>query len=87
MKEAEMKEFILYRGKRLIWLPPIRFFFSNEKGPRGMFRTIVAHFGPPGTPRKRALFQERGRKRMKELGEVTFMKEWMKALLVAVILV
>ena len=75
-----MKEFTLYRGKRLIWLPPIRFFFSNEKGPRGMFWTKMAQNGPPGTPRKRALFQERGRKRMKEWGEVTFMKEWVKAL-------
>ena len=75
-----MKEFILYRGKRLIWLPPIRFFFSIEKGSRGMFWTEMAHFGPPGTPQKRALFQERGRKRMKEWGEVTFMKEWVKAL-------
>ena len=80
LKEAEMKEFTLYRGKRLIWPAAIRFFFSNEKGPRGMFRTIVAHFGPPGTPRKRALFQERGRKRMKEWDKVTFMKEWVKAL-------
>ena len=62
------------------------FFFVLPKGPGGMFWTVVAHFGPPGTPRKRTLFQERGRKRMKELGEVTFMKEGMKALLVAVVL-
>ena len=81
-----MKEFILYRGKRLIWLPPIRFFFSIEKGPRGMFWTEMAQNGPPGTPRKRALFLERGRKRMKDWGEVTFMKEWIKTLLVGVIL-
>ena len=45
-----------------------------------MFWAKMAHFGPPGTPRKSAFFQERGRKRMKELGEVTFMKEGMKAL-------
>ena len=75
-----MKEFTLYRGKRLIWPAAIRFFFSNEKRPRGMFWTKMAQNGPPGTPRKRALFQERGRKRMKEWGEVTFMKEWVKAL-------
>ena len=80
LKEAEMKEFILYRGKRLIWPAAIRFFFSNEKRPRGMFWTKMAQNGPPGTPRKRALFLERGRKRMKEWGEVTFMKEWVKAL-------
>ena len=75
-----MKEFILYRGKRLIWPAAIRFFFSNEKRPRGMFWTKMAQNGPPGTPRKRALFPERGRKRMKEWGKVTFMKEWVKAL-------
>ena len=45
-----------------------------------MFWTKVAQFGPTGTPQKSAFFQERGRKRMKELGEVTFMKEGMKAL-------
>ena len=37
------------------------------------------------TPKKRALFLGRGRKRMKDWGEVTFMKEWMKAQLVAVL--
>ena len=57
-----------------------------DKGPRGMFWTKVAQFGPTGTPRKSAFFQERGRKRMKELGEVTFMKEWVKAPSVGVVL-
>ena len=51
-----------------------------------MFWTKVAHFGPTGTPRKSAFFQERGRKRMKELGDVTFMKEWVKAPSVGVVL-
>ena len=51
-----------------------------------MFWTGVAQFGPPGTPRKSAFFQEKGQKRMKKWGEVTFMKEWMEALYVAVIL-
>ena len=37
-----------------------------ERGPGGMFWTKMAHFGPPGTPRKSAFFYERGRKRMKE---------------------
>ena len=59
-------------------------FLGMSLGPRGMLWAIMAHFGPPGTPQKSALFQERGRKRMKELGEVTFMKEEMKALLDAV---
>ena len=42
----------------------------------------MAHLEHP----KGAFFLERGRKRMKEWGEVTFMKEWMKALPVGVIL-
>ena len=67
-------------------LPEPVLFCMLENGHRGMFWAVVAHFGPPGTPRKNAFFQERGRKRMKELGEVTFMKEGMKALLVAVVL-
>ena len=33
-----------------------------------------------GTPRKSGFFQERGRKRVKEWGDVTFMKEWVKAM-------
>ena len=70
---------ILYRGKHSIELPPI-FFGTIKKGPRGMFWTKVAQFGPPGTPQKSAFFQESGRKRMKEWNQVTFMKEWMNAL-------
>ena len=49
-------------------------------GPGGMFGAKVAHFGPPGTPQKSAFFYERGRKRMKEWRQVTFIKEWVKAL-------
>ena len=67
-------------GEMLSMASPHNIFFGASEGPRGMFWTIEAHFGPPGTPRKRALFQERGRKRMKEWGEVTFMKKWVKAL-------
>ena len=48
-------------------------FLGMSLGPRGMFWAVMALFGPPGTPRKSALFQKRGRKRMKELGKVTFM--------------
>ena len=36
------------------------------------FWAKIAHFGPPLTPPKSALFQERGRKRMKQWQEVTF---------------
>ena len=73
-------------GKCLICPAAITFFLTLPKGPGGMFWAVVAHFGPPGTPRKNAFFQERGRKRMKELGEVTFMKEGMKALSVGFVL-
>ena len=66
--------------------PETVLFCMMDKGPRGMFWTKVAQFGPTGTPRKSAFFQERGRKRMKELGEVTFMKEWVKAPSVGVVL-
>ena len=81
-----MKEITKHSGKRSIGLPRIIWFIllflfcMLENGPRGMFWTKMAQNGPPGTPRKRTLFQERGRKRMKEWGEVTFMKEWVKAL-------
>ena len=60
-----------------------RFFFGASEWARGH---VMDRSGTPGTPQKSAFFQGRGRKKMKELGEVTFMKEWMKALLVAVIL-
>ena len=78
--------FTYYGGKRLICLAATRFFLVIQKGPGAMFWTKVAHFGPTGTPRKSAFFQERGRKRMKELGEVTFMKEWVKDPSVGVVL-
>ena len=61
-------------------LPESVLFCMMDKGPRGMFWTKVAQFGPTGTPRKSAFFQERGRKRMKEWHQVTFTKEWMNAL-------
>ena len=61
-------------------LPESFLFCMMERVPGGMFWAKVAHFGPPGTPRKSAFFYERGRKRMKEWRQVTFMKEWVKAL-------
>ena len=61
-------------------LPEPVLFCMLENGPRGMFWTKWPKMAHLETPRKRALFQERGRKRMKEWGEVTFMKEWVKAL-------
>ena len=75
-----MKEITKFYGKRSIFTGNSRNFLGMPKGPRGMFWTKMAQNGPPGTPRKRALFIERGRKRMKEWGEATFMKEWVKAL-------
>ena len=73
-------------GNDQLGFPEPVLFCMLENGPRGMFWTVVAQFGPPGTPRKSAFFQEKGQKRMKKWGEVTFMKEWMEALYVAVIL-
>ena len=67
-------------------LPPQDFFCLLPKGSSGMFRAKMAPDGPPGTPRKRAFFYERGRKRMKEWRKVTFKKEWLKALDLTVIL-
>ena len=45
-----------------------------------MFGAKVAPGGTIWPPRKSAFFYERGRKRMKEWRQVTFMKEWVKAL-------
>ena len=60
---------------------PSKFFFSYmESGPGGMFWTKIRKNRNRGTPRKSGFFQERGRKRVKEWGDVTFMKEWVKAM-------
>ena len=72
-----MKEITKHSGKRSIGLAGTGSFLHVGKWSQGH---VLDQNGPPGTPRKRALFQERGRKRMKEWGEVTFMKEWVKAL-------
>ena len=75
-KSLKWKRSQNYPGNDQLGFPESFLFCMVEKGPRGMFWLVVAQFGPPGTPRKSAFFQERGRKRMKELGEVTFTKEW-----------
>ena len=46
----------------------------------GMIWSILGHFVTPSSPRKSGFFQRKGRKRVKEWREVTFMKEWVKAL-------
>ena len=51
-----------------------------ERGPGGIFFAQMASNVPAGTPQNRGFFYERGRKRMKEWRQVTFMKEWVKAL-------
>ena len=85
-KSLKWKRSQNYPANDQLGLPDTVLFCMMDKGPRGMFWTKVAQFGPTGTPRKSAFFQERGRKRMKELGEVTFMKEWVKAPSVGVVL-
>ena len=58
-----------------------KFLFSMmEKCPGGIFWAIFRQWQTPGTPRKSGFFQRKGRKRVKEWREVTFMKEWVKAL-------
>ena len=78
-----MKEITKHSGKRSIGLAGIVSVLNVGKGSQGH---VLDQNGPPGTPRKRAFFLERGRKRMKDWGKVTFMKEWIKTLLVGVIL-
>ena len=72
-----MKEITKHSGKRSNGLAGTGSFLHVGKWSQGH---VLDQNGPPGIPRKRALFLERGRKRMKEWGEVTFMKEWVKAL-------
>ena len=58
-----------------------KFAFSQlDFMPRGMIWSILGHFVTPFSPRKSGFFQRKGRKRVKEWREVTFMKEWVKAL-------
>ena len=57
-----------------------KFFFLHGKWSRGHILTVLWKIVNRGTPRKSGFFQERGRKRVKEWGDVTFMKEWVKAL-------
>ena len=75
-----MKEITKDYGKRSIEVPVVIFFSMMEMGPGGMFWAKVAPGGTIWPPRKSAFFYERGRKRMKEWCQVTFMKEWVKAL-------
>ena len=79
-KSLKWKRSQNYPANDQLGLPETVLFCMMDKGPRGMFWTKVAQFGPPGTPQKSAFFQERGRKRMKEWHQVTFTKEWMNAL-------
>ena len=58
----------------------IEIFFLLVKWSRGHVLTEIRKNRNRGTPRKSGFFQERGRKRVKEWGDVTFMKEWVKAL-------
>ena len=58
-----------------------KFAFSQlDFMPRGMIWTFLGNFRKPFSPRKSGFFQRKGRKRVKEWREVTFMKEWVKAL-------
>ena len=79
-ERAKMKEFTKFAVPRS-FLPELQFcFFLHGKWSRGHILTVLGKNRNRGTPRKSGFFQERGRKRVKEWGGVTFMKEWVKAL-------
>ena len=57
---AKMKEFTLYRGKRLIWLAATRFFFGDTKGSRGHVLDQSGPLWPTwNTPKKCFLSRKR----------------------------
>ena len=77
---AKMKEFTKFAVPRS-FLPELQIsFLLHAKWSRGHILTVFWKILNRGTPRKSGFFQERGRKRVKEWGHVTFMKEWVKAL-------
>ena len=79
-ERAKMKEFTNFAVPRSS-LPELQIsFFLHGKWSRGHILTVIRKNRNRGTPRKSGFFQERGRKRVKEWGDVTFMKEWVKAM-------
>ena len=79
-ERAKMKEFTKFAVPRS-FLPELQIsFFLHGKWSREHILTVIRKNRNRGTPRKSGFFQERGRKRVKEWGDVTFMKEWVKAL-------
>ena len=48
--------------------------------PKGMIWSVLGNFVKPFSPRKSGFFHRKGLKDVKELREVTFMKEWVKPL-------
>ena len=52
-------------GNDQLGFPELFLFSMMERVPGDMLWAKVAHFGPPGTPRKSAFFYERGQKRVK----------------------
>ena len=79
-KEHKRKRSQILQATPHFWVA-CKFLFSYmEKCPGGIFWPILWNFVKPGTPRNSGFFQKRGRKRVKEWREVTFMKEWVKAL-------
>ena len=78
--EPKWKRSQIYTVKKIGWVPSKFFFFLLVKWSRGHVLTVLWKIVNRGTPRKSGFFQERGRKRVKEWGDVTFMKEWVKAM-------
>ena len=75
-----MKDFRNFTFPRTFFSELKFFFFLPGYMSRGHIMNVFGKIMTPGTPRKSGLLQREGRNRVKEWREVTFMKEWVKAL-------
>ena len=79
-----MKEITKVARHRSLWWGEQIFFLIMLEGSRGHVKTNFSEKSEKVLPPNEVIKVERGpkkgRKRMKEWGEVTFMKEWVKAL-------
>ena len=83
-KRAKMKEITKVARHRSLWWGEQNFFLIMLEGSRGHVKPTFSDKSDKVLPPNEVIKVERGpkkgRKRMKEWGEVTFMKEWVKAL-------
>ena len=82
--DAKMKEITKVARPRSLWAGEQNFFLIMLEGSRGHVKTNffdkLDKHSAPNEVIKVERGPKKGRKRMKEWGEVTFMKEWVKAL-------